>query len=47
MNRKEKLKNWEELINDGDNYGNANYTPIEKLIIESVKNKTISIIRMY
>ena len=41
MSQKPKIKNWEELINDGDNYGNANYTPIEKTIIESVKNKTV------
>ncbi len=41
MTQKPKIKNWEELINDGDNYGDVNYTPLEKTIIESLKNKTV------
>lgn len=41
MTQKPKIKNWEELINDGDNYGDANYTPLEKTIVESIKNKTV------
>ena len=41
MTQKPKIKNWEELINDGGNYGNVDYTPMEKIIIESVKNKTV------
>ena len=41
MMQEPKIKNWEQLINDGDNYGDVNYSPIEKTIIESVKNKTV------
>ena len=38
-----KIKNWEELVNDGANYGGveANYTPTEKILVESIKNKTV------
>lgn len=39
--QEEKNKNWEALINDGDNYGGVDYSPIERLLIESIKNKTI------
>lgn len=38
-----KLKNWEELINDGENYGviQKELDPTEKIIIEAIRNKTI------
>ena len=38
-----KIKNWEELINDGENYGEQDiaYSPMEKKIIENVKDKTV------
>ena len=41
VTQKEKIKNWEELVNDGDNYGGTDYSPMEKLLIESIKNKNI------
>ncbi len=38
-----KIKNWEQLINDGENYGNegADFTPIQKVIFECIKEKKI------
>jgi hypothetical protein len=38
-----KLKNWEELINDGQNYGDEgkDFTPFEKAIFESIKDQKI------
>lgn len=38
-----KFKNWEELINDGENYGGQgqNFTPFEKAVFESIKDKKI------
>ena len=41
MDQKGKIKSWEELVNDGGNYGGADFSPMEKLLIESIKNKTI------
>ena len=41
VTQKGKIKNWEDLVNDGDNYGGEDYSPLEKLLIESIKNKTI------
>ncbi len=40
---KKKLKNWEELINDGENYGDkgAQYSPIEKTLFESIREKKV------
>ena len=37
----EKLKNWEELCNDGDNYGGEgqNLSPKEKILFENIKDK--------
>jgi len=38
-----KLKNWEELINDGQNYGDEgkDFTPFEKAVFESIKDQKI------
>ena len=38
-----KIKNWEELCNDGDNYGGEgkNLSPKEKILFESIKDKKI------
>lgn len=38
-----KGKNWEELVNDGEQYGgpNKNYSQNQKTIIESIRDKTI------
>ncbi len=38
-----KIKNWEQLINDGENYGDegANFTPVQKVIFECIKEKKI------
>ena len=38
-----KIKNWEQLINDGDNYGDqgADYSPIEKTLFESIRDKKV------
>jgi hypothetical protein len=38
-----KLKNWEELINDGQNYGDEGkgFSPFEKAVFESIKDKKI------
>ena len=38
-----KIKNWEELINDGENYGDEgkNFTPFQKAVFESIKDKKI------
>ncbi len=38
-----KLKNWEELINDGQNYGDEgkDFSPFEKALFESVKDKKV------
>jgi len=40
---KKKLKNWEELINDGENYGDKGtvYSPIEKTLFESIREKKV------
>ena len=39
----DKLKNWEELCNDGENYGNEgkNLSPKEKILFESIKDKKV------
>ena len=36
-----KIKNWEELVNDGENYGKMELSPVEKVLVESIKNRTI------
>ncbi len=38
-----KVKSWEDLINDGEQYGasEVEYNPTEKVIIESIKDKTV------
>jgi len=38
-----KKQNWEELINDGDNYGGEGqqFSPFEKAVFESIKDKKI------
>lgn len=39
-----KFKNWEELINDGENYGGVNkeqFSPMEKAVFEAIKDKTV------
>lgn len=43
MKMEKKIKNWEELVNDGENYGgtNENLTPEQKIVFESIKNKTV------
>jgi len=40
---KEKVKNWEELVNDGGNYGGKglDMSPWEKIVYENIKDKTI------
>ena len=39
----EKLKNWEELCNDGENYGGEgkDLSPKEKILFESIKDKKV------
>ena len=39
----EKLKNWEELCNDGDNYAGEgqNLSPKEKILFENIKDKKV------
>ena len=39
----EKLKNWEELCNDGDNYAGEgqNLSPREKILFENIKDKKV------
>lgn len=38
-----KVKSWEDLVNDGENYGikERALTPTEKIIVESVKDKKV------
>tara|TARA_B100000686_G_C16781190_1_gene971993 strand:- start:1697 stop:2347 length:651 start_codon:yes stop_codon:yes gene_type:complete len=36
-----KINSWEELVNDGENYGKADLSPLEKILVESIKNRTI------
>jgi len=38
-----KLPGWEELVNDGENYAGmgANFSPQEKIIFESIKDKKV------
>lgn len=38
-----KIKNWEELANDGEQYGgaNINFTPNQKTIFECIRDKTV------
>ena len=38
-----KIKNWEELCNDGENYGGEgkNLSPQEKILFESIKDKKV------
>ena len=40
---KKKLKNWEELINDGENYGDEgkDFNPFEKAVFECIKEKKV------
>jgi hypothetical protein len=39
----DKVKNWEELCNDGDNYGGEgeSLSPKEKILFESIKDKKV------
>jgi hypothetical protein len=39
----EKVKNWEELCNDGENYGGKgeNLSPKEKILFENIKDKKV------
>lgn len=39
----DKLKNWEELCNDGENYGSKdeNLSPKEKILFENIKDKKV------
>jgi Ran GTPase-activating protein (RanGAP) involved in mRNA processing and transport len=39
----DKVKNWEELCNDGDNYGGEgkDLSPKEKILFESIKDKNV------
>ena len=39
----DKLKNWEELCNDGENYGGEgqNLSPREKVLFENIKDKKV------
>ena len=39
----DKVKNWEELCNDGDNYGGEgqNLSPKEKILFENIKDKKV------
>lgn len=41
MTPPKEVKNWEELINDGENYGTIDsaYSPMEKAVFESIKDK--------
>ena len=43
MTAPKQVKNWEELVNDGENYGDThgNYSPMEKVIFESIKDKVL------
>ena len=46
----DKVKNWEELCNDGENYGDKgeNLSPKEKILFEKIKQLTqISHIRVF
>ena len=38
-----KLKNWEELVNDGEQYGNikCELTPNQKIIFENIKDQKV------
>ncbi|NIQ02855.1 MAG: hypothetical protein GWM98_22900, partial [Nitrospinaceae bacterium] len=38
-----KFKNWEELVNDGDNYGGMgdSLTPEQKIVYEHIMDKKI------
>ncbi len=38
-----KVKNWEDLINDGEQYGDfqGDYTPLEQTVVEAIKDKTV------
>ena len=36
-----KINSWEELVNDGENYGGADLSPLQKILVESIKNRTI------
>lgn len=40
---KKTFKNWEELVNDGEQYGKpqGEFTPMEKAVIESIKDKAV------
>ena len=42
-NMQNKTKNWEELCNDGENYGGEgkNLSPKEKILFESIKDKKV------
>ena len=42
-NMQNKIKNWEELCNDGENYGDEgkNLSPKEKILFESIKDKKV------
>ena len=42
----DKLKNWEELCNDGENYAGEgdNLSPKEKILFENIKDKKVTII---
>jgi hypothetical protein len=42
-NMQDKVKNWEELCNDGDNYGGEgkNLSPKEKILFENIKDKKV------
>ena len=39
----DKLKNWEELCNDGENYAGEgdNLSPKEKILFENIKDKKV------
>lgn len=41
--RPKKFKNWEELINDGENYGDVKeqLAPMEKAVFEAIKDKKV------
>ena len=43
MTKPKQIKNWEELVNDGENYGDTqgSYSPMEKVIFESIKDKVL------
>ncbi len=43
ISMQDKLKNWEELCNDGENYGNEgeNLSPREKILFENIKDKKV------